>query len=191
MGLVADKDNHRGGYNYLSRRLRPDKINATIARVQKVFAGVYPDYLFDCQCLDDRVAHFYQTEETTASLVKAFAGLTILVSCIGLYGLVAFLAVQKMKETGIRKVLGASVGSIVYLFSREFTLLTGLAFLISAPTGYALMNRWLSGFYYHISLGWDVFALALVLSLAIAWITVGYKALRAAMVNPIVSLRRE
>lgn len=96
-----------------------------------------------------------------------------------------------MKETGIRKVLGASVGSIVYLFSREFTLLTGLAFLISAPTWYALMNRWLSGFYYQISLGWDVFALALVLSLAIAWITVGYKALRAAMVNPIVSLRRE
>ena len=180
-----------GGYNYLVLRIRPENMKATIARVQKSFASVYPDYLFDCQWLDERVAHFYDTEETTASLVKVFAGLAILISCIGLYGLVAFLAVQKMKEVGIRKVLGASVGSIVYLFSREFTLLTGLAFLISAPIGYAVMHHWLNGFYYHTGLGWGVFALTLLLSLGIAWGTVGYKALRAAMVNPVRSLRSE
>lgn len=123
--------------------------------------------------------------------MKVFAGLAIVISCIGLYGLVAFLAVQKLKEVGIRKVLGASVGSIVYLFSREFTVLTGLAFLVSAPVGYAVMQRWLAGFYYHIPLGWGVFALTLVLSLLIAWGTVGYKALRAAWVNPIIALRSE
>jgi ABC-type antimicrobial peptide transport system permease subunit len=180
-----------GGYNFLALRIRPDAVKQTIAKVQKAFAGVYPDYLFDCQWLDERIAHFYATEETTAALVKVFAGLAILISCFGLYGLVAFLAVQRMKEVGIRKVLGASVGSIVYLFSREFTLLTGLAFLISAPVAGMVMQRWLSGFYYHVALGWGVFALTLAVSLVIAWGTVGYKALRAAMVKPVESLRSE
>lgn len=180
-----------GGYNFLALRIRPDAVKTTIARVQKAFAGVYPNYLFDCRWMDEQIAHFYITEETTASLVKAFAVLAIVISCIGLYGLVAFLAVSKMKEVGIRKVLGASVGSIVYLFSREFTVLTGLAFLISTPIGYAVMTRWLAGFYYHVSLGWGVFALTLGLSLGIAWGTVGYRALRAAWVNPVRALRSE
>jgi putative ABC transport system permease protein len=85
-------------------------------------------------------------------------------------------------------VLGASVGSIVLLFSKEFTVLTGLAFLIAAPLAYLLMERWLEGFYYHVSLGWGTFAVTLGLSLLIAWATVGYKALRAAMINPVESL---
>ena len=88
-------------------------------------------------------------------------------------------------------MLGASAGSIVLLFSREFTVLTGVAFLISAPTGYLVMHRWLDGFYYHIELGWGVFAGALFLSLLVAWMTVGYKALRAATVNPVNSLKQE
>jgi len=180
-----------GGYNFLVLRLRRDAGKETMAKVQKVFGGVYPDYLFDYRWLDERIAHLYATEETTASLVKVFAGLAIVISCIGLYGLVAFLAVQKMKEVGIRKVLGASVGSIVYLFSREFTVLTVLAFLISAPVGYTVMHRWLAGFYYHVSPGWDVFALTFVLSLVIAWGTVGWQAWRAARANPILALRSE
>lgn len=180
-----------GGYNYLTLRIRPDRLKTTMAEVQKVFTRYCPDILFDCQWLDERIVHFYEREETTAKLVQVFAGLAILISCIGLYGLVAFLAVQKMKEIGIRKVLGASVGSIVLLFSREFTVLTGVAFLISAPTGYLVMHRWLSGFYYHIELGWGIFAGALFLSLCVAWMTVGYKALRAATVNPVNSLKQE
>ena len=180
-----------GGYNYLTLRIRPDRLRATIAEVQKIFIRYCPDILFDCQWLDERIVHFYEREETTAKLVRVFAGLAILISCIGLYGLVAFLAVQKMKEIGIRKVLGASVSSIVLLFSQEFTVLTGIAFLISAPLGYMVMHRWLDGFYYHIELGWGVFVGTLALSLVIAWVTVGYKALRAAMVNPVESLRRD
>jgi hypothetical protein len=180
-----------GGYNYLTLRIRPDRLQATMVDVQKVFTQYCPDILFDCQWLDERIVHFYEREETTSRLVRAFAGLAILISCIGLYGLVAFLAVQKMKEIGIRKVLGASVSSIVLLFSREFTLLTGVAFLLSAPTGYLVMHRWLDGFYYHIELGWGVFAGTLLLSLVVAWVTVGYKALRAATVNPVNSLKQE
>ncbi|HEV2482961.1 MAG TPA: FtsX-like permease family protein [Puia sp.] len=180
-----------GGYNYLTLRIRPDRLKTTMGEVQKVFMRYCPDILFDCQWLDERIVHFYEREETTAKLVRVFAGLAILISCIGLYGLVAFLAIQKMKEIGIRKVLGASVGSIVVLFSQEFTALTGIAFLISAPVGYMVMHRWLDGFYYHIELGWGVFAGALVLSLVIAWVTVGYKAFRAATVNPVNSLKQE
>lgn len=178
-----------GGYNFLTLRMQPASLQATTERVRKAFASVYPDYLFDCRWLDERIEQFYKTEETTAQLVKVFAALAILISCFGLYGLVAFLAVQKTKEVGIRKVLGASGGSIVLLFSKEFTLLTALAFLIAAPLGYAVMQHWLDGFYYHVPLGWGVFALTLVGSLAIAWITVGYKALLAALVNPASSLK--
>jgi hypothetical protein len=180
-----------GGYNYITLRIRPDRLRSTMAQVQQVFTRYCPDILFDCQWLDERIAHFYEREETTSRLVRTFAGLAILISCIGLYGLVAFLVVQKMKEVGIRKVLGASVGSIVLLFSREFTVLTGIAFLVSAPAGYLIMHRWLDGFYYHIELGWGVFVVTLVLSLVIAWVTVGYKALRAATANPVNSLKQE
>jgi ABC-type antimicrobial peptide transport system permease subunit len=176
------------GYNLITLRLKPEQIRSALAEAQRVYAQQMPNFMFDLEFFDSRIAHFYTTEETTASLVKVFAALAILISCIGLYGLVAFLAVQKMKEVGIRKVLGASVGSIVYLFSREFTLLTGLAFLISAPIGYFVMTRWLDGFYYHAALGWGVFAITLGVSLFIAWGTVGYEALRAALVNPVRSL---
>lgn len=180
-----------GGYNYLTLRIRPDRLLPTMAEVQRVFTRYCPDILFDCQWMDERIVNFYEREETTSRLVRTFAGLAILISCIGLYGLVSFLAVQKMKEIGIRKVLGASVGSIVLLFSREFTLLTGIAFLISAPVGYMIMHRWLDGFYYHIELGWSVFAGTFFLSLVVAWVTVGYRALRAATVNPVNSLKQE
>ena len=101
------------------------------------------------------------------------------------------MAVQKTKEVGIRKVLGASVGHIVYLFSREFTLLIGIAFLIAMPAAWYLMTSWLNNFAYRIPMGAWIFLLAVGISLAIAWITVGYKAIRAALANPVQSLRTE
>jgi len=181
----------RNNYNLIAVRLAPGKIKETIAQVQQAFMGVYPNYLFDCTWLDQRVAQFYQAEEVTAQLVKVFASLAIFISCLGLYGLVAFMAVQKTREVGIRKVLGAPVWSILYLFSKEFTILPGIAFLIAAPVGYYFMQHWLQGFYFHISLGWEMFAMTLGISLAVAWGTVAYKAIRAALVNPVKSLRTE
>ncbi len=147
--------------------------------------------MYDLTFLDERVESFYHTEIVTSQLFKVFAILAIFISCLGLYGLVSFMAVQKTKEVGIRKVLGASVGSIVYMFSREFTILIGIAFVISAPLGYFFMSQWLSGFFYHVAVGWGVFAMAIFFSMLIAWVTVGYKAVRAAVVNPVKSLRTE
>jgi ABC-type antimicrobial peptide transport system permease subunit len=169
----------------------PDRMQAALPEVQKVFTHLYPYYMYDLSFLDERVDSFYHTQLITSQLFKVFAFLAIFISCLGLYGLVSYMALQKTKEVGIRKVLGASVQHIVYLFSREFTLLIGLAFLISAPLAWFFMSRWLSDFYYHISIGWEVFGLAIVLSIVIAWITVGYKAIQAAVANPVKSLRTE
>lgn len=178
-------------YNFISMRINPAQMQQALSRVHTIFTKQYPTYIYDLTFLDDRVNRFYKAEAKAAKLFQIAAALAIFISCIGLYGLVSFMAVQKTKEVGIRKVLGASVQSIVYLFSREFTLLIGIAFLIAAPLGYWLMNSWLSSFHYHIHIGWSAFVLAIVLSIIIAWITIGYKAVKAAWVNPVKSLRTE
>jgi putative ABC transport system permease protein len=141
--------------------------------------------------LDKDLATYYSSEEQTSSLFRIFSGIALIISCLGLYGLVSFMAAQREKEVGIRKVLGASVGNIVFLFSKEFTLLIALAFLISAPVGAYFMSRWLSNFSYKINLGWSAFAISIIGSLLVAWLTVGYKAIGAALANPIKALRSE
>lgn len=178
-------------YEYVALQIRPDQMPATLPEVQKVFAAVYPTYMYDLTYMDERVGDYYQAEAITGLLFQVFAFLAVLISSLGLYGLVSFMAVQKTKEVGVRKVLGASVQSIVYLFSKEFTALVGIAFLISAPLGYYFMQGWLEDFHYHITMGWGVFACAIILSIGIAWITVGYKAVKAAIANPVKSLRAE
>jgi len=137
------------------------------------------------------VLNFYHSEAIASKLFKIFAVLAIFISCLGLYGLVSFMAAQKTKEVGIRKVLGASVQSIVYLFSKEFTVLIFIAFVVAAPLGYYFMHEWLNGFYYRTEMGWMVFAAAILLSVLIAWATVGYRAVRAALANPLQSLKYE
>ncbi|WP_298732950.1 ABC transporter permease [uncultured Chitinophaga sp.] len=178
-------------YGELVLRLRPEAISSTLKQVQKIFTEVYPTYIYDCTFFDETIARFYKTEMQTAQLFKMFAILSICISCLGLYGLVSFMAVQKTKEVGIRKVLGASVLQIVYLFSKEFTILVGIAFLIAAPAGYYFMQQWLAGFHYHTQMTPGIFVLAIVLSITIAWLTVGYKAVKAALVNPVKSLKAE
>jgi putative ABC transport system permease protein len=178
-------------YEYAALQIHPGVMPATLAEVQKVFAEVYPSYMYDLTYMDERIGSYYKAEAITGLLFQVFAFLAILISCLGLYGLVSFMAVQKTKEVGIRKVLGASIQSIVYLFSKEFTALIGIAFLISAPLGYYFMKEWLEDFHYHITIGWRIFASAIILSIVIAWITVGYKAVKAAIANPVKSLRAE
>lgn len=178
-------------YETIAVRMNPQGINGTLAQLQKVFREVYPTYMYDVDFFDEKIARFYKAEATTAQLFKIFATLAIFISCLGLYGLVAFIAVQKTKEVGIRKVLGASVQSIVYLFSKEFTVLIIIAFLIAAPVGYYFMNKWLLDFHYHITIGVGVLGLAIVSSLVVAWITVGYKAVKAALASPVKSLKTE
>jgi ABC-type antimicrobial peptide transport system permease subunit len=141
--------------------------------------------------MDETINKFYQQETQLTKLYQFFALLAILISCLGLYGLVSFMAVQKTREVGIRKVLGASVSSIVMLFSKEFTILIFIAFLVAAPAAWYLTSKWLSNFVFKIDMGAWIFITAIVVSIIIAWITVGFKAVRAALANPVKSLRSE
>ncbi|MGD1893636.1 MAG: ABC transporter permease [Cyclobacteriaceae bacterium] len=152
---------------------------------------MYPDYLFDYQFLDDRIAAFYQEETRLAQLFKILAGITIFIGCLGLYGLVSFMAVRRTKEVGIRKVLGASVRSILILFSKEFMVLVGIAFLLAAPLAYYVMQQWLMNFTYQIDIGANTFFIAIAFSALVALLTVSHQSVKAALANPVDSLRNE
>lgn len=178
-------------YGITAIKLKNTNLAKARESVQTLWDKFYPEYAITMSFMDEGIENFYRQENQLSKLYKIFAGLAIFISCLGLYGLVSFLAVQKTKEVGIRKVLGATVGNIVYLFSKEFTILIGIAFIVAAPVAYYLMNEWLANFVYKIDLEVWIFILAIVLSLGVAWITVGYKAIKAALSNPVKSIRSE
>jgi len=172
-------------------KIETKNLNKTVAEVKALWESTYPEYAYNGYFLDDNIAKFYQQENQLALVYKIFAGIAIFISCLGLYGLISFMAVQRTKEVGVRKVLGASVASIVFMFSKEFMILISIAFLIAMPAAWYLMSQWLQNFAYRIPLTAGVFILAIAGSLGIAWLTVGYKAIKAALVNPVKSLRSE
>lgn len=172
-------------------KINTSNITQTTAQVQKLWQQTYPEYAYNSNFLDESIQRFYQQENQLSLLYKIFAGIAIFISCLGLYGLVSYMAVQKTKEVGIRKVLGASTANIVVMFSKEFTLLITIAFIIAVPVAWYAMNGWLQNFVYRIHMGIGVFVLAIAASLLIAWITVGYRAVKAALANPVTSLRSE
>ncbi len=178
-------------YQTMSVKLKAREAKVTLAGIEKTWTALYPEFVYQYQFLDDKIASFYRQEDQLSQLYKIFAGIAIFISCLGLYGLISFMAVQRTKEVGIRKVLGASVGSIVYMFSKEFTILIGVAFLIAAPLADYFMNNWLTNFTFRVQIGVSIFVLTVVTSIFIAWITVGYRAIRAALMNPVKSLRTE
>jgi predicted permease len=186
--LIATRKNF---YSVTSVKIRSNNLAATRDAITKAWDRTYPEYAANTYFMDESINNFYRQEEQLSLLYKIFAGIALFISCLGLYGLVSFMAVQRTKEIGIRKVLGASIGNIVYLFSKEFTLLILVAFLLAAPLAWYMMSNWLSNFAYRISMGVSVFGLAIVLSVFIAWITVGYKSVKAALANPVKSLRTE
>lgn len=172
-------------------KLQTKTLSKTVATLQAQWEKTYPEYAYTGYFLDDNIAQFYQQENQLALVYKIFAGIAIFISCLGLYGLVSFMVVQRTKEVGVRKVLGASVSSIVFLFSKEFIILIGIAFLIAVPVSWYLMQGWLQSFVYRINITIDVFLFAVVASIILAWFTVGYKAIKAALVNPVKSMRNE
>jgi ABC-type antimicrobial peptide transport system permease subunit len=178
-------------YSRTAIKLRTAQLATTKDAIQKAWDQVYPDNAFDASFYDENIAKFYQQEKQLSLLYKIFAGLAIFISCLGLYGLVSFMAVQKTKEVGIRKVLGASLTSLLQLFSKEFTILIIISFFIAVPVAWYMMHSWLTNFVYRIPLHIGFFAVAIVGSVLIAWITVGYKAIRAALANPVKALRSE
>ncbi|UOE46404.1 ABC transporter permease [Mucilaginibacter sp. SMC90] len=172
-------------------KIQTANLSKAVAELQKIWENTYPEYAYNGYFLDENIAKFYEQENKMALVYKVFAGIAIFISCLGLYGLVSFMAVQRTKEVGIRKVLGASISSIVFLFSKEFMVLIGISFLIAMPAAWYIMNGWLQNFVYRISMSAWIFLLAIISSLVIAWVTVGYKAVKAALANPVKSLRSE
>lgn len=178
-------------YRIASIKINPGKEKLALADVEKIWNATYPDYAYTYQFLDQKIDNFYRQETQLSQLYKIFAGLAIFISCLGLYGLISFMVVQRTKEVGIRKVLGASAGNIVFLLSKEFTLLIIIAFAFAAPLAWYFMHRWLEDYTYRITPGVGIFLSAIIASVVIAWITVGYRAIKAALANPVKSLRTE
>jgi len=178
-------------YGVVGIKMRPENIKTTTTEIQRLFEQTFPEQVFDGQFMDDRIAEFYRDEARFSALCKGFAGLAILISCLGLYGLATLTAVQRTKEIGIRKVLGASIGSVVGLLSKDFLLLVLLAAIIAVPLAWYAMSAWLQDFVYRTPLSWTLFAGTILLSLAVALLTVGLRTWSAARANPVRSLRSE
>ncbi len=181
----------RTNYNEASVKLAAKDVKPVMASIEKSWNTTYPDFVFEYKFLDEKVADFYKQENQLAYLYKIFAGIAIFLSCLGLYGLASFMAVQRIKEVGIRKVLGASASNIVYLFSKEFVSLIIIAFAIATPLAWYFMNKWLENFAYRIKLSWWLFLIGGIVSIIIALISVSFQAIKAAIANPVKSLRTE
>ncbi len=172
-------------------KLQSQNLPNTIEKVKAAYEKIFPEVPFVGKFYEESIDNYYQTERQTGLLYRTFAGLTVFIACLGLFGLAAFTAEQRTKEIGVRKVLGASVASITALLSKDFLKLVGIAIVIASPVAYYLMKSWMEGFQYQIGIEWWVFILAAVLALAIAFLTVSFQAIKAALMNPVKSLRSE
>lgn len=178
-------------YNQAGIKLSTSNLPATLVSVKQLFEQTFPDFVYEYRFLDDKIDNFYKQESQLAELYKIFAAIAIFLSCLGLYGLASFMAIQRIKEVGIRKVLGATSGNIVYLFSKEFILLILIAFFIATPIAWYFMNNWLQDYVYKISISWWLFALSGISAIVIAIGTISFQAIRAAMASPVKSLKSE
>jgi putative ABC transport system permease protein len=178
-------------YGLTNIKLASANIAVTLPAIEKLWNEVFPGYAFEYKFLDERIERMYKQENQLANIYTWFAAVAILLSCLGLYGLASFMAIQRIKEVGIRKVLGASVSGIVYLFSKEFVALIIVGFLIASPIAWYLMNKWLQAYTYRIDISWDIFALSALMAIVIALATVSFQLIKAALTNPVKSLRTE
>jgi putative ABC transport system permease protein len=167
------------------------KMQEALSFVEKQWKGLYPEGVYNYSFLDESIAQNYALEQLVYKGFTIFSILTILIGCLGLYGLLSFITLRKTKEVGIRKALGASVGQIVGLFSKEFIILVLIAFVVAAPLAYYFMNQWLLDFTYRISLSWWMFSVGAILTIVITLLTVSYQSIRAALANPVDALRNE
>jgi putative ABC transport system permease protein len=172
-------------------RTRANNAQQAIAAVEKVWKQYNPDHAFSYSFLDDTFDRMYQSDIRTNRLFGTFSIIAILISCLGLFGLVVFSAELKTKEIGIRKVLGASIFDIVKLLTKEFLVLVGIAMLIAFPLSYYWLDSMLKEFAYRIPLSWWIFVVAAVITTALTLITVGAQAIKSAMANPVEAIKAE
>ena len=166
-------------------------IGSTIAYISTVWKSFSPDHTLRYTFLDERYAKMYEDVKRLVNIITGFAILAIIIACLGLFGLSAFMAEQRTKEIGIRKAMGASTGSITRLMTKDFIRLIGLAFIIASPIGYWAMNRWLQDFAFHIRIGFFEFITGGFITLCIALFAISFQSIKSALMNPVNSLRKE
>ena len=172
-------------------KIRPDNVQASVAAIKNGFDEVLPEQVFVGRFFDENIAQFYEDDARMSATCKGFGLLAILISCLGLFGLATHSANQRIKEIGIRKVLGASIPGIIGLLSKDFLQLVLIALLLAGPLAYMAMNKWLNNFEFRVDIQWSVFIIAGIIALLIAFLTVSYEAVKAAMSNPIKALKSE
>lgn len=178
-------------YGNMLVRVKPGAERATLTAINRLYKNFYPDKPFVYNWISDEVNAQYKTEYKLQQLFTCFSLLIVFLACLGLFGLVSFTAEQRVKEIGIRKVLGATVGNIITLISRDYIGLVSIAIVVASPIAWYAMNKWLQDFAYRITIQWWVFALTGVLALLIAFITVSFQSVKAALANPVKGLRSE
>lgn len=193
--LFLASNNYAGNINVKikSSNKSSQEVALVLAKMKKAYNEVYPNanQTFEPNFFDETIAKFYEKERKMSQLLNTATAIAILISCLGLFGLAAFATAQRTKEIGIRKVLGATVNQIVGLLSKDFLKLVLIAIIIASPIAYYFMDKWLQDFAYRITISWWIFALAGFTAVAIALLTVSYQAIKAAMANPVKSLRTE
>jgi len=163
----------------------------TIASIEKSYKQIYPEEDFNFKFMDETIAKFYESEQKTAALLKWATALSILISCLGMLGLVIYTTNVRTKEIGVRKILGASVTNIVTILSKDFVKLVLLAFVIAAPVAWWAVYKWLQDYAYKTNMSWWIFAMCGLFMLFVALITLSVQTIRAAVANPVKSLRTE
>ncbi len=188
--VIAGPDSY--GLYILNIKLNPaNPVAVNLSRTEQIYKKYNPSYPFEYYFVDEDYAAKFATEKRTGSLAALFAGLTIFISCLGLFGLATYTAQNRIKEIGVRKVLGASAAGITALLSKDFLKLVILSIVIASPIAWWAMNKWLQTYPYRISIEWWIFAMAGLLSLIIALCTISFQSIRAALANPVSSLRNE
>ncbi|MBL7742348.1 MAG: ABC transporter permease [Chitinophagaceae bacterium] len=182
----------KGWFNIIHFKLNGSNPTAdNLKRAEAIFKKYNPEYPFEYKFVDEEYAAKFKAEERTGTLAALFAALTIFISCLGLFGLATYMAENRIKEIGVRKVLGASVTGITALLSKDFLKLVMISFVIASPVAWWMMHQWLRDYPYHVNIQWQVFAFAGLLSFAISVLTVSYQSVKAAVANPVKSLRTE
>ena len=179
-------------YSNANIKIEPSaNVIETLSSIETVWKKQFQDGVYEYKFVDSQIDSYYKSENRLYALFRIFAGLAILISCLGLWGLVTYASQQRTKEIGIRKVLGASVNAILLLLAKDFLIMVFIACMLASPLTYFLMTNWLNDFAFHISIGWETFVTAGIALIAVAFLTVSIQTIKAALANPVKSLKTE